>query len=93
MQAIVLMTHCKMTLLMHRMLEDASLCVVISTPEQLSKLKMTTLDLLTFRILLMSLRREHTWVPMFPKGATVMRLPPMALGEKSCWSYVGLLNY
>ena len=56
---------------------------------------MTTLDLLTFGNLLMSQRREHTWVLMFPTGATVMslRLPLLALGEMSCWSYVGLLNY
>ena len=54
---------------------------------------MTTLDLLTFSILLMSLKREHTWVLMFPTEAIVIRLPLLALGEKSCWSYVGLLNY
>ena len=74
-------------------------CVVIGTAQpffewedkQLNK--MTTLDLLTFRILLMSLKREHTWVLMFPKEAIVIRLPLLALGEKSCWSYVGLLNY
>ena len=34
-----------------------------------------------------------TWLLMFPKGATVTKLPLLALGEMSCWSYVGLLNY
>ena len=34
-----------------------------------------------------------TWVLMFPKEASVIRLSLMTLGEKSCWSYVGLLKY
>ena len=37
-------------------------------------------------------RRCVPWRFIFA-SATVMRLPLMALGEKSCWSYAGLLNY
>ena len=50
---------------------------------------MTKLDLLTFRIVLMSQRRELT----FPNDASVIKLPLPALGELSCCSSVRLLNY
>ena len=82
MQAIVPMhmIRRRMTMLMHRMLEDASLYVVIRTPERLSK--MTTPDLLTFRTLLMSLRREHTCALMFSKDATVKWYNPLLLEQQ-----------
>ena len=86
MQAIVPMhmIRRRMTMLMHRMLEDASLYVVIRMPagsaERLSK--MTTLDLLTFRTLLMSLRREHTCALMFSKDATVKLYNPLMLEQQ-----------